>query len=303
MRSWRWTRERWPAASSSSILKGSSAVRWVSFEKSGRESFGAIVDAGVADAALRSSCQSLKQALAEDQLADISSRLDKPDYALDEVTLLPPLPSPDKILCVGLNYREHQEETGRGGEDNPTIFVRFAAAQVAHGQNMVRPRESNTLDYEGEIALVIGKAGRRIEKENWLRHVAGFSCYNDGSVREYQRHTSQFTPGKNFPATGGFGPWMVTPDHIDDFDAIEITTRLNGTVMQNAKAAQMVFGFADLIAYCSTFTELVAGDVIVTGTPGGVGAARNPPLFMDEGDVVEVQIDPIGTLRNTIVVG
>ena len=167
---------------------------------------------------------------------------------------------------------------------------------------MVRPRESHTLDFEGEIAMIVGKPGRRIAKESWLDHVAGFACYNDGSVRDYQRHTSQFTPGKNFSGTGGFGPWMMTTDEVGDLDDMEITTRLNGEVMQNAKSDQLVFGFAELIAYCSTFTELVAGDVIVTGTPGGVGAARTPPVFMDEGDVIEVEVRPIGVLRNQVIV-
>lgn len=280
-------------------------MRWVSFAAGDYESYGPVVDGGVADAGARSDagCATLKEALEEGRLAATAAVLDSPDYACDEIRFLPTVPNPDKILCVGLNYREHQAETGRGGEDKPTIFVRFAAAQVGHGQNMVRPRESKTLDYEGEIALVVGKRGRRIAKENWLDHIAGFSCYNDGSVREFQRHTSQFTPGKNFAATGGFGPWLVTPDEIDDFNAIEITTRLNDEVMQNARASQMVFGFADLVAYCSTFTELVPGDIIVTGTPGGVGAVRNPPRFMDAGDVVEVAIEPIGTLRNQVVIG
>ena len=278
-------------------------MRWLSFEHGGAESFGLLVGDGVADAGGRHGCHSLKQAIAEDRLAAIAQDLRGPTYTREEVRFLPTIPNPDKILCVGLNYREHQAETGRGGEDNPTIFVRFASAQVGHLGDMVRPVESNTLDYEGEIALVIGRGGRRIAKADWLQHVAGFSCYNDGSVREYQRHTSQFTPGKNFMATGGFGPWLVTPDDIPDFDAMTVTTYLNTTAMQHAKSSQMVFSFADLVAYCSTFTELVPGDVIVTGTPGGVGAARNPPVFMDEGDVVEVVIHPIGTLRNRVVVG
>ena len=282
-------------------------MRLMSFEKDGGTSFGIVVDGGVVDVGARTGVASLKRAIAlglvpvagDAGVTDIAGT--DADYSLDEVTCLPPVTDPDKILCVGLNYRVHQEETGRGGEANPTIFVRFAAAQVGHLGRMIRPRESNTLDFEGEIALVIGKAGRRIAAENWLDHVAGFSCYNDGSVREYQRHTSQFTPGKNFAATGGFGPWMVTPEEIDDLDAIEITTRLNGEVMQNARSSQMVFGFAELVAYCSIFTELVPGDVIVTGTPGGVGAARNPPVFMDDGDTIEVDIRPIGTLRNRVV--
>ena len=280
-------------------------MRWVSFAVGGRETYGLLIDGGVADAGalIGQRLDTLKEAIAAGRLDELASDLTEPDYALNEIRFLPPILDPDKILCVGLNYREHQQETGRGGEDNPTIFVRFAAAQVGHEAPLVRPRESNTLDFEGEIALVIGKHGRRIAKDDWLEYVAGFSCYNDGSVREYQRHTSQFTPGKNFVGTGGFGPWLVTPDEIADLAAIEITTRLNGTVMQNAKSSQMVFGFADLVAYCSTFTELAPGDVIVTGTPGGVGAARNPPVFMDEGDVVEIDIDPIGTLRNSVVVG
>ena len=274
-------------------------MRWASFEADGRARFGPAIGDGVADASGHGH-PTLKDAIQADALADLGSKCQAADFSLDEITYLPTVTNPDKILCVGLNYREHQEETGRGGEANPTIFVRFAAAQVGHEGTMLRPRESNSLDFEGEIALVIGKPGRRIDRANWLDHVAGFSCYNDGSVREYQRHTSQFTPGKNFAATGGFGPWLVTPDEVDDLDAIEITTRLNGEVMQNAKSSQMVFGFADLVAYCSTFTTLVPGDVIVTGTPGGVGAARTPPVFMDEGDVVEVTIDPIGTLRNRV---
>ena len=278
-------------------------MRWVSYAIDGVETYGPLVDGGVANAAAASGIQTLKEAIAAERLAEIASELTTADYALEQIRFLPTIPKPDKILCVGLNYREHQEETGRGGEANPTIFVRFAAAQVAHNEAMVRPKESNTLDFEGEIALVIGKPARRIAKENWLDYIAGFSCYNDGSVREYQRHTTQFTPGKNFAATGGFGPWLVTPDEIPNLDAIEVTTRLNGNVMQNAKSSQMVFGFAELLSYCSTFTELVPGDVIVTGTPGGVGAARQPPVFMDEGDVVEVDIHPIGTLRNTVVVG
>ena len=276
-------------------------MRWLSFERNGEASFGRVVDGGVVDAGRRTGIPTLKAAIARGLEAVAAEAGDSADCALDEITYLPTISDPDKILCVGLNYRDHQEETGRGGEDNPTIFVRFAAAQVGHLGKMLRPSESDSLDFEGEIALVIGRPGRRIAPANWLDHIAGFSCYNDGSVREYQRHTSQFTPGKNFAATGGFGPWMVTSDEIDDYDDIEITTRLNGEVMQNARSAQLVFGFPELVAYCSTFTELVPGDVIVTGTPGGVGAARNPPVFMDEGDTIEVDIRRIGTLRHEVV--
>ena len=281
-------------------------MRWVSFTRDEYESFGFVGDDDrVVDVGSEKRYSTLKEALNADALDELATKASEnaPRISLSEVTLLPPITNPEKILCVGLNYKAHQEETGRGGEDNPTIFVRFAAAQVGHRGRMVRPIESKTLDYEGEIALVIGKRGRRIKKEDFLLHVFGFSCYNDGSVREFQRHTSQFTPGKNFMATGGFGPWVMTVDEVGDLHEMTLQTRLNGQLMQHAKSSDLVFGFAELVAYCSTFAELAPGDVIVTGTPGGVGAARQPPVFMDEGDVVAVSVDPIGTLEHTIVVG
>jgi len=279
-------------------------MRWLSFERDGQVSFGYLTadGQGVVDVGARTTFPSLRAALEADALALLPQQCgDQADLALVGLTYAPTITDPKKILCVGLNYKAHQEETGRGGEGVPTVFVRFAAAQVAHGQPMVRPRESNTLDFEGEIAMIIGRPGRRISRADALTHVAGFGIYNDGSVREYQRQTSQFTPGKNFAATGGFGPWMMTPDEIGDLSQMELTTRLNGEVMQNAKAHLMVHGFAELIEFCSTFIELEAGDVIVTGTPGGVGAARNPPVFMDHGDVIEIEVKPIGTLSNPVV--
>ena len=280
-------------------------MRWLSFESGGRQSFGYLTGnaAGIVDVGRRTGLADLKTAIAEGLIEQGATHGDEADVALADISYLPTITNPDKILCVGLNYKAHQEETGRGGESSPTIFVRFAAAQMGHEQPMVRPLESRTLDFEGEIAMVIGRAGRRIKREDALDHVIGFGIYNDGSVREYQRQTSQFTPGKNFTGTGGFGPWMMTLDEIGDLDEMEITTRLNDEVMQNSKASLLVFGFAELIEYCSTFIELVPGDVIVTGTPGGVGAARKPPVFMDEGDVIEVEVKPIGTLKNTVVVG
>lgn len=280
-------------------------MRWLSFEAGGRASFGYLTGngAGIVDVGARTGLADLKAAIAEGLVASGAAHGDAADVALADIAYLPTITNPDKILCVGLNYKSHQEETGRGGEGFPTIFVRFAAAQMGHEQPMIRPRESATLDFEGEIAMIIGRAGRRISRADALGHVAGFGIYNDGSVREYQRQTSQFTPGKNFAATGGFGPWMMTTDEIGDLDDMEITTRLNGEVMQNSKASLIVHGFAELIEYCSTFIELVPGDVIVTGTPGGVGAARQPPVFMDEGDLIEVEVKPIGTLRNRVVVG
>ena len=277
-------------------------MRWLSFEVAGRESFGFLGEDDVlTDVGARCGFPDLKAAIAADALTQLAADVGNDRIPLSDIRYLPTIPNPDKVLCVGLNYRAHQEETGRGGEGVPTIFTRFAASQMGHLEPMVRPRESATLDYEGEIAMIIGRPGRRIARADALSHVAGFSIYNDGSVREYQRQTSQFTPGKNFSATGGFGPWMMTLDEIGDLDDMEITTRLNGEVMQNARASLLVHGFAELVEFCSTFTELVPGDVIVTGTPGGVGAARTPPVFMDDGDSMEIEVKPIGRLINPVI--
>jgi 2-keto-4-pentenoate hydratase/2-oxohepta-3-ene-1,7-dioic acid hydratase in catechol pathway len=221
-------------------------------------------------------------------------------FPLSEIEWLPVIPNPDKILCVGLNYEMHRKETGRAEVENPTIFARYSNSQTGHLKPIVRPKVSTELDYEGELAVIIGKPGRYISREDALGHIAGFACYNDGSVRDYQRHTHQFTPGKNFPDTGAFGPWMMTPDELGPLDALRIQTRLNGEVVQDATFAHMIFDIARQIEYCSSFTRLEAGDVIASGTPGGVGAKRNPPLWMKPGDIVEVEIDRLGTLRNPI---
>ena len=278
-------------------------MRWLSFYHNQELTFGYVTSdgEGVVDVGSRSDFTSLRDVLEAGALSSLPQECgDSADIALQDVDYAPTITNPKKILCVGLNYKAHQEETGRGGEGFPTIFVRFAAAQVAHQKPIIRPKESQSLDFEGEIAMIIGRPGRRIDRESALSHVAGFGIYNDGSVRDYQRHTSQFTPGKNFACTGGFGPWMMTSDESGDLSEMEITTRLNGEVMQNAKADLLVHGFEELIEYCSTFVELEPGDVIVTGTPGGVGVARNPPIFMDEGDLIEIEVAPIGTLSNKV---
>ncbi|MBP2551840.1 2-keto-4-pentenoate hydratase/2-oxohepta-3-ene-1,7-dioic acid hydratase in catechol pathway [Neorhizobium galegae] len=222
-------------------------------------------------------------------------------FPLSEIEWLPVIPNPDKILCVGLNYEMHRKETGRAEVENPTIFARYSNSQTGHLKPIIRPKVSTELDYEGELAVIIGKPGRYISRADALGHVAGFACYNDGSVRDYQRHTHQFTPGKNFPDTGAFGPWMMTPDELGPLDDLRIQTRLNGAVVQDATFAQMIFDIARQIEYCSSFTRLEAGDVIASGTPGGVGAKRNPPLWMKPADIVEVEIDRLGILRNPIV--
>lgn len=223
-----------------------------------------------------------------------------PRYPLESISWLPVIPNPDKIFCVGLNYEMHRKETGRAEVAHPTIFVRFPNTQTGHLTDIVRPRVSTNLDYEGELALIIGKPGRYISRDRALEHIAGYACYNDGSVRDWQHHTHQFTPGKNFPQTGSFGPWMVTPDELPDMGERTIMTRLNGQIVQQATLGQMIFDIPTLVEYCSAFNPLECGDVIVTGTPGGVGVKRNPPLWMKPGDVVEVEIEGIGVLRNGI---
>ncbi|EJM88410.1 fumarylacetoacetate hydrolase family protein [Pseudomonas sp. GM60] len=223
-----------------------------------------------------------------------------PRVALSDVTFMPVIPNPGKVLCIGINYATHVRETGRDMPTYPMIFTRFADSQTAHLQSILRPKASHKLDFEGELAIVIGKKARHVKAENALDYVAGYACYNDGSVRDWQKHTIQFVPGKNFPQTGGFGPWLVTADEIPDPQALELTTRLNGEIMQHTNTSDMIFDVRKLIEYCTTFTELAPGDVIVSGTTGGVGAFREPPVWMKPGDVVEVEISGLDILRNTI---
>ena len=245
---------------------------------------------------------SLKEMIHKGVLSDLvgfdTSSLNS--LSLDEIEFLPVIPDAGKILCVGINYTTHVKETGRDMPMHPMIFTRFADSQAGHLTPIIRPFVSHKLDFEGELAVVIGKTARHVKAENALEYVAGYSCYNDGSVRDYQKHTIQFIPGKNFPNTGGFGPWLVTSDEIPDPQALHLTTRLNGDVMQDTDTSDMIFGVAELIEYCSTFTELAPGDVIVSGTTGGVGAFREPPVWMKPGDSIEIAISGIGTLRNTI---
>jgi len=278
-------------------------MKLVSFRVDGRASYGVVKGGGIVDAGLRlgAGAPDLKSAIAGglDQLKPMAEAA--PDYRLDAVELLPVIPNPDKILCIGINYLTHVKETGRPLPDYPMIFTRFANSQVGHGQPMARPLESERFDYEGELALVIGKAGRRIPPERALEHIAGYACYNDGSIRDWQRHTVQYTPGKNFEASGAFGPWLVTADELPDPAALTLTTRLNGQVMQQAPTSDLIFDIPALIAYISKFTTLVPGDVISTGTTGGVGAFREPPVWMKGGDVVEIEISGIGVLRNPII--
>ena len=280
-------------------------MRFVSFIAHGKETWGLMKDDGavVVDAGTALSFPNLKSAIANNCLEKIGAELTvKPiDIPLEDINYLPVIGNPDKILCVGLNYHDHRLEGGHEEVGEPTIFVRFANAQIGHGKAIIVPMESDTLDFEAELAIIIGKPGRRIPEEQAFDYIAGYSCYNDGSVREYQRHTTQFTAGKNFMATGGFGPWMVTPEELVDLDNVTVESRLNGEVMQHAKVADMIFPIPKLINYISTFTELAPGDVIATGTPGGVGSRRNPQVWMRPRDVCEIEISGIGVLRNPII--
>ena len=279
-------------------------MKLVSFSRNGQQSYGAVTEKGVVDlgAVLGSRYADLKSLLAADAVAEaaVVAAQGQASFGLADVTLLPVIPNPGKIWCCGLNYGEHVRETNREITEQPTFFLRVADSQVGHEQAMVRPPESTQFDYEAEIAVVIGRPGRRIAEADAGQHVAGYACYNDGSVRDWQRHTSQWVPGKNFWRTGAFGPWMVTSDEIPFGTLMTLTTRLNGKELQRATTDMMIHSIARQIAYVSTIAPLEPGDVIVTGTPGGVGARRNPPVWMKAGDVVEIEVDRIGVLRNTV---
>jgi 2-keto-4-pentenoate hydratase/2-oxohepta-3-ene-1,7-dioic acid hydratase in catechol pathway len=279
-------------------------MKLISFKHKGKNSFGAVTGDKVIDlqTAFAGRATDLKSLIAANLVAEASAfiKTAQASIALADVEFLPVIPNPGKIVCVGLNYGEHVRETGREITESPALFLRLNGSQVAHGQDIIRPPESHRLDYEGEIAIIIGKGGRRISEADSWSHIAGYSCYNDGSIRDWQVATSQWTPGKNFYRTGGFGPWMVTSDEIKPNQKMTLVTRLNGQELQRASTDMMIHSIPRQIAYISTFIPLEAGDVIVTGTPGGVGNKRTPQLFMKPGDIVEIEIDAVGVLRNGI---
>ncbi|MFN5510825.1 MAG: fumarylacetoacetate hydrolase family protein, partial [Burkholderiales bacterium] len=264
-------------------------MKLLSFEHAGQTRFGIVQGDGVIDLvkAMGGRYPSLRALLAAQALAEVRGAIAgrSPDVALSEIRFLPVITDPGKIWCCGLNYVEHVRETQREVTEQPTFFMRVADSQVGHNQPMMRPAESVQLDFEAEIAVIIGKPGRRIAEQDVGAHIAGYACYNDGSVRDWQRHTSQWIPGKNFWRTGGFGPWMVTADEIPFGTEMTLTAHLNGQEMQRATTSMMIHSIARQIAYVSKVAPLQAGDVIVTGTPGGVGARRTPPIWMKAGDV------------------
>jgi len=279
-------------------------VRVLSIEHEGRASFGLVTDGGIIDAGSRlggefADLRALLQADALDRLAALETA--EPDYAADDVNFLPVIPNANKILCVGINYMGHIKETGREPPSHPVLFTRFADSFVGHDQPLIRPRVSEDFDYEGELAIIIGKTARHVSRENAMEYVAGYTCCNEGSVRDYQYHTIQFTAGKNFYSSGGLGPWMVINDGQNDPAEFHLQTRLNGDVLQDSSVSDLCFDIPHLIEYCSVWTPLEPGDIIVTGTPGGVGRVRKPPIWMKPGDVIEIDIRGVGVLRNTIV--
>ena len=279
-------------------------MKVVTFERNGVRSYGILENDRVLDVGnrLASRYADLRAVLAAGALQEllIASTQGPQTFQVEEVNFEPVIPNPQKILCVGLNYISHRTETKRPETKYPSIFTRFADTQVGHETPVLRPSFSTAFDYEGELAVVIGRRGRHISEQDVSAHIAGYSCYNDVSVRDWQRHTAQWTPGKNFPSTGAFGPSLVTPDEIPDLGALTLTTRLNGKVMQEAPISDLIFSVPVIVSYISKFTPLYPGDVIATGTPGGVGDRRDPPVYMKDGDIVEVEIDRIGILRNVV---
>ena len=280
-------------------------MKLLNFKLNGVSRWGALTDEGVIDLmhATNDSIRTLGEALNALSISQIEELASAQTSRINvkEITYLPVITENKKILCVGLNYEEHRVEANRPKTGEPTLFVRFASSQVGHEAPLILPKESTEFDYEGEIAIVIGGGGRRISEKNAWQHIAGYALYNDGSIRDWQKHTSQWTPGKNFDATASFGPYLVKRGEIADGQVLELTTVLNGQVMQHAKTDQLIFSIPILIHYISSFCTLEPGDVIVTGTPGGVGFKRVPPVFMKSGDVVEIKGSSLGVLKNIIV--
>ncbi len=276
-------------------------MKLLSFAADGKEWFGALRDDGVITLNNKVAQPNLRAALAAGALETMRSVAERtaPDRNIEDIKFLPVIPQPGKILCAGINYRSHAAEMARELPKQPSMFIRFADTLVGHGGELIRPKVSDNFDFEGELGLVIGKGGRHIPAERALEHVAGYTCFVDGSVRDYQKFS--VTSGKNFPGTGPLGPWLVTSDEIPDPARLTLTTRLNGKEVQRSTTDLLIYSIPQIIAFCSDFTVLSPGDVISTGTPEGVGHSRKPPLWMKAGDALEVDITGIGILRAHVV--
>ena len=284
-------------------------MKFITFDAGDGAHVGLVTDAGVIDLTQHAGVTSLRGLIADGKVADMAAHGNAAaDHELDDVTFLPVIPDPEHIWCVGVNYMDHLQEAidaglPRSKSEFPMIFGRYADTMVGHKQNLMKAPIVHKLDYECELAVIIGKGGRYIAKEDALSHIAGYSCFNEGSARDWQYHTAQVVPGKNFAKTGGFGPWMVTADEIPDQQVLDISTVLNGQTMQSANTKDMIFDVATVISYVSNISELQPGDVIASGTPSGVGQSREPQVFMQPGDTCEIHIENVGVLVNEIAEG
>jgi 2-keto-4-pentenoate hydratase/2-oxohepta-3-ene-1,7-dioic acid hydratase in catechol pathway len=277
-------------------------MKLISFEVAGHTSYGIAENGVVREPGdeLKAKYSDLRSLIGGNALSALAEDKTGNSNNIESVNLLPVIPNPDKIICVGVNYRPHIEEMGRKIPDYPVVFVRFPGSLVGHQQPIIRPQISEQYDFEGELAIVIGKKARHVSRQDAFTYIAGYCCFMDGSIRDWQSHTMQFTAGKNFDQSGAMGPWFVSRDEVPVPAALQLTTRVNGQVMQQGKLSDLLFDIPHLIEYCSTFTELLPGDVIATGTPGGVGAARKPQVWLKHGDTVEVDIPGVGLLKNTV---
>lgn len=280
-------------------------MSFVSFETAGRQSYGIWQDEGTwleVPADFQSKYPDLKAVIAAGQLDAMEAAAREAGQVVkaSAARLLPVITNPSKIFCVGLNYKTHVAEMKRPDSEHPAIFTRFADSLSAHNAPLPKPKATQRFDFEGELAVIIGQGGRNITQADAWNHIAGYACFNDGTARDWQRHTHQWTPGKNFPLTGPLGPYMATRKDIPDVNQLTLETRLNGKVMQHASLADLIFTLPVIIEYLSGFTTLSPGDVIATGTPGGVGDKRDPAVYMNAGDVIEVEITGLGTLRNVV---
>jgi 2-keto-4-pentenoate hydratase/2-oxohepta-3-ene-1,7-dioic acid hydratase in catechol pathway len=281
--------------------------KFVSFSRAGHHGYGLLQEGGIVDLSSRHGAKwpTLREVIADGALLELARDATNfaPDFPASEVRLEIPVPAPEKIICVGVNFPDRNEEykDGNAAPPNPSLFIRFPRSFTGHDQPLMRPPESPQLDYEGEIVIVIGKGGRRIAETDALDHIAALSLCNEGTIRDWVRHAKfNVTQGKNFDRTGSIGPWLVPFADEAQLADIKLETRVNGEVRQSDRTSRMIFSFRKIIAYISTFTTLVPGDVIVTGTPTGAGARFDPPIWLKPGDIVEVEADGIGILRNTI---
>ena len=279
-------------------------MKLVSFFNKGQESFGVLENSGLHPVldVFKKECPDLKAIIGSQKVKDLKTFCEEKPIPLSTVSLLPPIPNPGKIICAGMNYRKSYPVDGIAPPDpgNIVIFSRHSDTLVGYGTELERPRgeAAETFDFEGEIVAVIGKSGRFISPEDALQHVVGYSIMNEGSVRGWMKHSVH--AGKNFHASGSWGPWITTVDEIDDFSSLKLETHVNGKLMQSALAAEMIFSLSELISYISNLTPLNPGDIVATGSPDGTGGSRNPSVFLKPGDCVEVSVDRIGTLKNHV---